>query len=283
MGLKTLLKEITPSIIKTRYEASKDLKELTAIQQLGCDTKNLRQKSDLPLKPIFESGEIELLWNSSAKDISIFTIPDGSGGVNPGDRRALYYLFSSLKPASVLEIGTHIGASTLHIAAALYMSMIKNGEDAHLTTVDIKDVNDPQKRPWLEFGINHSPIEMINKLNYGDYVTFITDTSLHFVANCKQTFDFIFLDGSHAANIVYQEVPLVLKLLNQNGVILLHDYFPGVKPLWSGGEVIPGPFLATQRLIKEGVHVTVLPLGKLPWPTKRQSNVTSLALLLASN
>ena len=76
---------------------------------------------------------------------------------------------------------------------------------------------------------------------------------------------------------------MALKMLNPNGVILLHDYFPGMKPLWSDGTVIPGPYLATERFVKEGINLTVLPLGELPWPTKLGSNVTSLALLLRKN
>jgi hypothetical protein len=42
-----------------------------------------------------------------------------SGGLNSGDRRAVHSMIRALKPASVLEVGTHIGSSTIHIAAAL--------------------------------------------------------------------------------------------------------------------------------------------------------------------
>ena len=160
------------------------------------------------------------------------------------------------------------------------MSQVKNGKNANLISVDIADVNSTVTKPWLGYGTKYSPVEMINKLNYGSFVNFVADTSLNYAANCKQKFDFIFLDGSHSAANVYQEIPMALKLLNQNGVILLHDYFPGMNPLWSDGSMIPGPYLATERFAKEGINLTVLPLGKLPWPTKISSNVTSLALLL---
>jgi hypothetical protein len=53
-----------------------------------------------------------------------------------------------------------------------------------------------------------------------------------------------------------------------------------LQPLWSNGSVIPGPFLATERLKAEEAKVVVLPLGELPWPTKLRSSATSLALLL---
>ena len=71
-----------------------------------------------------------------------------------------------------------------------------------------------------------------------------------------------------------------MNLLNDDGVILIHDYFPNLEPLWSNGSVIPGPFLATERLKNENANLVVFPLGELPWPTKLKSNITSLALLL---
>ena len=277
MRLKQLVASMIPSLVKKRIRLQKGLRRLDAAQRSECKTDNLRYKRSVSLSDIFSSHRIDGMWLESEKEIKQFSIPDGTGGVNTGDRRAIYYLISAIRPLSVLEIGTHIGASTIHIASAL-----RNGSDknANITTVDIADVNSRIEKPWLKHGTSHSPIEMIDKLGCGSFVNFITDTSLNFAANCQQSFDFIFLDGDHSATTVYQEIPVALNLLNQNGVILLHDYFPNMKPLWSNGSVIPGPFLATEKLRREGVNVTVLPLGKLPWPTKFESHVTSLALLL---
>lgn len=271
-----------PSSMKTRIRLRRQIEELGLVQRADCTTGNLRRTSDLSPRDIFESADIERMWRGVMSDINRFAIPDGTGGVNPGDRRAIFYLISALKPLSVLEIGTHIGASTLHIAAALYMSRIRHGESAALTTVDSTDVNSTTAKPWLSHGTEHSPLEMIQAARYESFVEFITDTSLDYAASCGRKFDFIFLDGDHSARAVYQEIPVALNLLNRNGVVLLHDYFPRMKPLWSDGTVIPGPFVATERLRAEGVDLAVLPLGKLPWPSKLQSNVTSLALLLGN-
>lgn len=280
MPFNQFLHGILSPNIKTRYRIFSDTRKLNAIQKTDCELNNLCSKSDLTIENIFQSAELENRWNDSKKQFDLFEIPDGSGGINHGDRRAIYYLISKLEPSSVLEVGTHIGASTIHIAAALNTSRVKEGLTANLTTVDILDVNSNVKKPWLKYGTKYSPAEMINKLNCDSFVKFVTDNSINYTTNCKQKFDFIFLDGSHAADIVYQEIPRALKLLNKNGVILLHDYFPSMKPLWSDGSVIPGPFLAIRRFINEGANLTVLELGKLPWPTKLDSNVTSLALLL---
>lgn len=283
MPLYQFLHGLLSPNIKTRYRIFNDTKKLNSIQKIDCELNNLCSKSDLIIEDVFQSAALESRWNDSKKQFDTFKIPDGSGGINHGDRRAIYYLISKLKPSAVLEVGTHIGASTIHIAAALNMSRVKEGIIANLTTVDILDVNSDVKKPWLKYGTKYSPAEMINQLNCETFVKFVTDNSLNYATNCQEKFDFIFLDGSHAADIVYREIPLALKLLNKNGVILLHDYFPSMKPLWSDGSVISGPYLAIERFIKEGASLAVLELGKLPWSTKLDSNVTSLALLLKND
>jgi len=125
----------------------------------------------------------------------------------------------------------------------------------------------------------YSPEEILRRLDCSNFVSFHTENSLDYLSRCHSQYDFIFLDGLHSATQVYQEIPRALRVLRSGGYILLHDYFPGLEPLWPDGKIIRGPFLAVERLKAEGARVDVLPLGKLPWPTKLQSNITSLALL----
>ncbi|RYE52594.1 MAG: class I SAM-dependent methyltransferase [Sphingobacteriales bacterium] len=283
MSLKGTLKLLLPDFIKSEIKAigkTRELKKFTSQRKLHCVTENLLSEKGISLPDIFNSDEIEGLWKKSQKELDVLNIPDDTdGGVNAGDRRALYYLISKFKPGSVLEIGTHIGASTIHIAAALKANNIK----ASFTTLDIRDVNSTSLKPWTKYGTKYSPAQMIEELKYETFVDFVTDASINYFENCQTRFDFIFLDGDHSALAVYQEIPLALRLLNTNGVILLHDYFPGGKPLWSNNSVISGPYLATERLIQECGDLTVLPLGALPWTTKLNSNKTSLALLMKKN
>jgi predicted O-methyltransferase YrrM len=279
MSLKQVIKKILPDFIKTMRKKNvlkRESKEFTSLKRLTCDTGNLISEEKVFLSDIFNSDDIHSLWEKSKMELDIYNIPDGGGGVNPGDRRAVYYLISKFKPVSVLEIGTHIGASTIHIATALKA----NGIKSHLTTVDIRDVNSVSDKPWVEYRSKYSPAQMIGELKCDAFTNFVTNTSLKYFEISQAKFDFIFLDGDHSASTVYKEIPLALKSLNTNGIILLHDYFPNSKPLWSNNSVIPGPYLATERLINEGADLTVLPLGNLPWATKFDSNITSLALLM---
>ena len=275
----------------------KGRKRLSKIDVIRCDTASLRTMYPDRLHDIFCSREIGSMWSRARQKMSFCQIPDGSGGVNPGDRRAIFYLICAFTPRSILEIGTHIGASTLSLALALNMNQrSEHGNCASLSasslthasipekqtklvSVDVVDVNDSVSRPWLKYGTGHSPIEMIRRVESGHLVEFVVDHSLSYLKRSNDKFDFIFLDGDHGSETVYQEIPDALNLLNEGGVLLLHDYFPGLRPLWSDGSVVPGPCLATERLKDEGADITVNSLGELPWPTKLQSNVTSLALV----
>jgi len=269
-----------PASLVWDYTLRRETRGLSRIANVECDVGNLRLGSSIDLNEMFTSDEIDIRWERSVRKTDRLAIPERRGGLNVGDRRAIYYLISALKPSSVLEIGTHIGASTLHIASALFMNRVRDGNPPKLVSVDISDVNSQASKPWLLHGSSQSPMEMVRDMGYSKFVEFITDDSLSYFATCKSRFDLIFLDGDHAARTVYQEIPAALELLNRNGVIFLHDYFPDLKPLWPDVPVIPGPFLATDRLRREGANLIVLPLGKLPWRTKVQSHATSLALLL---
>jgi predicted O-methyltransferase YrrM len=273
-----------PFWVKQARSIRQEKADLRRMPQQACDVQNLARITRTQLDAAMGSSEIADAWKKAEQRLAAFRVPDGTGGVNPGDRRALFYLLQRFQPRTVLEVGTHIGASTIHIATYLQALRDSGMLDApRMVSVDISDVNDPVSRPWVQYGTEHSPAEMVHRLGCGDTVQFVKDNSLSFLSHCPERFDFIFLDGDHTATTVFQEIPVALKLLRGDGLILLHDYFPGLKPLWSNGRVIPGPFLAVQRLAAEGAEITALPLGALPWPTKLGSNVTSLALLSRSD
>ena len=120
---------------------------------------------------------------------------------------------------------------------------------------------------------------MLARLDCAETVEFVTAPSLDYLAGRKAEFDFIFLDGDHRAHVVYREIPLALDALRPSGCLLLHDYHPDLRPVWSDGHVVHGPYLAVERLRRECGGLAALPLGALPWETKLRSNVTCLALL----
>jgi predicted O-methyltransferase YrrM len=273
--LKKLIKAILPGKIKDKLYDLNVLRKFNSLPKASCDPHNLIQYSDINLKEIFHSKELTALWEKSKDELASFKIPEGTGGINMGDRRAIFYLISFFKPKQVLEVGTHLGASTSYIGKALLNSY--SNEDISFISVDLINVNDKNEKRWLKFSSIYSPEEILNKI--GCKIKFEIESSISYLKKTNHKFDFIFLDGSHDASTVYQEIPLALKLLNPKGLILLHDFFPDGKPLWENQKVIQGPFLAFDRLKNEGTKFKILPLGELPWTTKLNSSLTSLAIL----
>jgi predicted O-methyltransferase YrrM len=271
--------------IKKSFERRQLIKSQTRsleqIPALTCKTESLRTLTDKDLAKIFDCFESRDDWSQAEADlIRACQIEDGTtGGVNPGDRRAVWYLIKGFGATSVLEIGTHVGASTVHIASALQSMKRRDPSiSPHLVTVDVQDVNS-EVGAWKGYGLTSSPRDMIQAIGCDDLVSFVTENSLTFLDRCKDKYDFIFLDGDHSASTVYQEIPRALKVLKKDGVILLHDFFPKNRPIWVNGLLVAGPYLGTTRLRREGVPIKVVPLGELPWATKLGSRVTSLALV----
>ncbi len=281
--IKKMAYRIVPLTVLNFIKIQREKIQLKKVGKLACNTDALLRSTN-PRWPtdVFLSPHLGRDWAEAAQELGPLMITEQAWGVNPGDRRAIFYLVRHLRSRTILEIGTHIGASMIHMISALQKDRSKSGDKAHrLTTVDIVDVNDTRSGPWLKYGSAHSPKDMVAKLGAAHCVTFIKSTSLDYFVNCgEERFDFIFLDGDHSAQIVYQEICAALRVLSPGGVILLHDYFPGLRPLWSNGILCPGPWLAVQRLLAEGVKIKVWPLGALPWATKLDSSITSLAILI---
>jgi predicted O-methyltransferase YrrM len=246
---------------------------LARIRRTGFDPRNLVAINDVDVAAIFADQSIADGWRiAHAAAHHIYGDEDRFNAVNPGDRRALYHLVRALKPTRILDVGTHVGASALHMALALKAEP----SCGTVTTIDICDVNKPDAY-WRQADLPASPRDVASEL--GCNVRFVVGSSLSFLQGTSETFDFVVLDGEHSWQNVYREIAAILPLLTSGGIIVLHDYFPELKPLYPAGPIIDGPFLAMSRIMKECPAITVLPLGSLPWPTKQGINVTSLAIV----
>ena len=267
--LQTLKLRARP--VRQAIAARLEARSLKAVRTIPCSADALIPAARIDATKFLRSTEIDRIWNESCARLSGIRIPDQSVGVNAGDGRALFHIASYFQPCMVLEIGTGVGASTLHLAAALR----RNGR-GRLLSVDLVDTN----------ASHHSrtptrprPIDRLSAAGCSDVVEFIVGRSRDVLRGTNLRFDLVFIDGDHSAAAVYEDLASVLNGLRPDGVIVLHDYFPGMRPLWSDRLVIPGPALAVQRLRAEGVSVEALPLASLPWPTKHASSATSLAML----
>lgn len=264
--------------LKNVIRKFRDSRDLKKISQHTVDTQNLLKiENSSLLKDIFNNKDFHARWDQIKQELQALGLPENTGGVNTGDQRAISYLIWHFKPKNILEIGTHIGCSTVHLSVA-QRELFLDDASAGIITVDIRDVNNEAQKPWVKFKSPMSPKSLLKKVKYDNKVSFCVKPSVEYLSECKDKFDFIFLDGGHSAELVYKELPLASKLLNKNGLILLHDYFPENKAIWKNNAIIPGPYMATERLINEGNTIIITPLGQLPWYTKQNSNYTSLAI-----
>ncbi len=227
------------------------------------------------LKEFFNNDNVAAQWQVAHNKISsLYIQTKPGGGINLGDRRALYYLIHALRPQNFLEVGTHIGASTVFLAEALKTA----SPQGRMTTVDIIDVN-AADAPWHQQELAMCPRDYLKQFGTDDHVTFKAMPSAQFLRDTNEKYDFIILDGDHSSRTVYEEVSLALKILYQNGVILLHDYYPAARPLFKDGNIITGSFMALDRIMHGNKKIKILPLGDLPWETKQGLHISSLALV----
>src|SRR6516164_7248361 len=150
------------------------IKTLVPTVRRPVDTEKLTVLKSSEIAAIFRSHQIDQQWNAiSARLADLCQIEDlKTGGVNPGDRRALFYVVKALQPTTILEIGSHVGASTVHIGAAM-------APTSNLVTLDIQDVNDGPGAYWRAFGLQRSPRQMLSEL--GKNVSFVTSDSVAFL------------------------------------------------------------------------------------------------------
>ena len=272
--LKQSAETVLPRGVFRALQIRRERLRLAKVAGETFDAERLGTMTRRSLMQALSSPSISREWlRDEGQTSHVMPFADIDGGLCPGERRALYQLVASLKPARVLEIGTHIGASTLAIARSLATHC---GPDAHLTTVDIADVNDPAHGAFPRLGLD-SPRESLARAGLSDRVTFITKPSLEFLRETDDRFDLIFLDGDHAAPAVYREFAQALNCLTPNGAILLHDIYPDGRPLYPSGSIEPGPVVAAERITAECEDIGFLPFGELPWESKQGVRTTSLA------
>ena len=278
-----LLKSVLPSSLKSALRARLDQRAFDRLPQQVCDTSTLGTLSRTDLGASLAAIPRQAEWAGIATATMPFGISQAPSGVNDGDRRAIWQLVRGLGVLSVLEVGTSIGASTIHFAQALAQNGAERGRTPRLVSVDIEDMNDAATARHALLGLPHSPRAMLQRLGCDGFTRFEVADSTAFLQTCPERFDLIFLDGDHSERTVYHEVPAALRLLNPGGMILLHDYFPEGKPLWSHKDALKGPYVALHRLLAEGARLSVLPLGALEWETKRGTTLTTLALVVSGD
>lgn len=191
------------------------------------------------------------------------------------DCMILYTVARAVAARRALEIGTHLGYSTLHLAAGL----AGNGGDGRLTSVDRYDVNDEAAAPWRAYGEDISGADRLRRLGLDKAVEYVVSPSAEYLQNCRETFDLIFIDGDHSEVGAYFDILYALSRLADDGIILLHDFHDPDDPDLAHSHGQFGVFWALHRLQRHIPDLTVVRLKDVVAPTTTGNAPTSIAVL----
>jgi predicted O-methyltransferase YrrM len=154
-----------------------------------------------PLSPLGPVAGRELSPNNGGANIRRW--PGGSVWEDEG--RLLYALVRALRPKVVVEVGSLVGCSTSHLAAACRANGVGKVYAVD-PAADFSSV-DPELLPFIE------PIRE-------DVFTW----------TAPKRIDFLFEDGSHEPGFTQAVLERLLPMLTKGGVACCHDYFTAHLP-----------------------------------------------------
>lgn len=138
-------------------------------------------------------------WDSGAGEAPV-------GSLFSVEGRILYALVRMFRPILVLELGTCVGASTTHLAAALH-----DHGTGRLVTVDSK----AQLGTWA--------VGQLVPDIYRDRVGFLTGDGVEALRKYRGSIDFIFEDLMHSTPQVAEIARLAIDKLEPGGLLVSHD------------------------------------------------------------
>lgn len=132
-------------------------------------------------------------------------------------------LFDPSKTWKILEIGCLEGSSSTY-----FSDHLMNQPDSRLVCVDPFDADNPTT-PQTKGGSYTKQIFLENmaKSKNGDKMTLIEKYSSDFYKTNTDTFNIIYIDGSHLVEDVYLDFNECLKILEPGGIMWMDDYLCG--------------------------------------------------------
>ena len=143
----------------------------------------------------------------------------------PAWGRFLFRLVRERKPLRILELGTNLGVSAAHLAAALAQNEAEGGPAGHLVTLE----GDP--------GLAERAAEALADLGHAERVSVVVgrfaDTLPTIVAD-HGPFDLVFLDGHHEEEATLAYFDVLHPHLAAGAWVVLDDIEPGrpVRRAW---------------------------------------------------
>jgi hypothetical protein len=167
--------------------------------------------------------------------------------VNAIEHFKLNYVVKLERPSKILEIGTYTGVSLINI-----VKLIPNSQGYGIDKWINYNNSEHGEKNLLEYieplEIEKSFYKNIASENLSDRIVGIKGESkdiLLKMINNNDSFDFIYVDGSHKALDCYIDLFLSWQLLNKGGILVIDDYFYFVD------SKLESPFEAVNRFLEE--------------------------------
>lgn len=227
------------------------------LERVGTPREPAGRGPSQPAAEHFPTGVVSLGWrwpddvtladHTALAELRALYADTGSwpASISPEGGALLYWLIRNIQPATIVETGTCLGASTIWMAAALR---------AGIAAAQARREHDPAKpAPALhtfdDFGfpadqrLAASPLfhdrerkvrERIDRAGVGDLVRFhVGDSKVnipkaHAELAARGGVQFAFIDGDHSAHGAIGDLKAIEPVLNVGGYVLLHDVFPEV-------------------------------------------------------
>ncbi len=131
--------------------------------------------------------------------------------------------FNKKNRYNILEIGSYEGLSSVYFADNLL-----NNDNATLTCVDpFLSIDDNDHVERLDLVTEKIFLHNISKSKNKEKITFHRCKSADFFKKNTQTYNFIYIDGSHIPEIMIHDIDNAYKILENNGIIWIDDYGAG--------------------------------------------------------
>lgn len=125
--------------------------------------------------------------------------------------------YSGLPNLKFLQIGAYTGDASVW----LLENVLK---DDSSTLVDVDTWTGSEEEIHKKFDWQDIESVYDNKISSYRNVIKKKTSSFEYLSFCLDTFDFIYIDGDHTADGVYQDASLAFPLLKSGGVMALDDY-----------------------------------------------------------
>lgn len=163
--------------------------------------------------------------DNSKNKITIENWQYRQGNVSLYELYSLSLIAKSLKPATIFEIGTFDGRTTLHFA-------LNTGIETNIHTLDLPpndistvkmklDAGDAQLIDKKGFQIGEC---FINREESVKIIQHLSDSAKFDFSGFDNSVDLFFIDGAHSFEYVKSDTENAFKTIKLNGIILWHDY-----------------------------------------------------------